>query len=130
VILDRCFVSFAHGSNDGQKSIGLIMPTIIGIMPTAFSFSPEVAAASPPACQPASLPAIVQTADRAVPLIRKYGDDEQAMAVNDARQDSQRLAVSNPCRIVLLVLSYRGAETGERFTRPTRHGPLSCAAKR
>jgi phosphate/sulfate permease len=51
LILDRCFVSFAHGSNDGQKSIGLIMPTIIGIMPAAFSFSPEAAAASPPACQ-------------------------------------------------------------------------------
>ncbi|HEY1410655.1 MAG TPA: anion permease [Rhodopila sp.] len=83
LILTCSGVSFAHGSNDGQKSIGLIMLTIIGILPAAFSLNPDVAAGS--------LPAIVQAADQAVPLIQKYGDDEKAMAAKDAQQISQRL---------------------------------------
>lgn len=32
-------VSFAHGTNDGQKSIGLIMLTIIGLMPAAYALN-------------------------------------------------------------------------------------------
>src|SRR3974390_2142165 len=37
-------VSFAHGSNDGQKGMGLIMLILIGTVPPAFSFHPAVAA--------------------------------------------------------------------------------------
>lgn len=32
-------VSFAHGTNDGQKSIGLIMLTIIGLMPASYALN-------------------------------------------------------------------------------------------
>ena len=32
-------VSFAHGTNDGQKSIGLIMLTIIGLLPAAYALN-------------------------------------------------------------------------------------------
>lgn len=32
-------VSFAHGSNDGQKGMGLIMLILIGVVPTAFARS-------------------------------------------------------------------------------------------
>lgn len=35
-------VSFAHGSNDGQKGVGLIMLILIGIMPTYFAFNPQL----------------------------------------------------------------------------------------
>ncbi|GAC89202.1 inorganic phosphate low-affinity transporter [Gluconobacter thailandicus F149-1 = NBRC 100600] len=35
-------VSFSHGNNDGQKSIGLIMLTIIGLMPAAFALNPQI----------------------------------------------------------------------------------------
>jgi PiT family inorganic phosphate transporter len=41
-------VSFAHGSNDGQKGMGLIMLILIGIVPTAFALNralPESAVA-------------------------------------------------------------------------------------
>lgn len=31
------FVSFSHGSNDGQKGVGLVMLILIGIMPTYFA---------------------------------------------------------------------------------------------
>nr|WP_294551128.1 inorganic phosphate transporter [uncultured Rhodopila sp.] len=80
LILTCSGVSFAHGSNDGQKSIGLIMLTIIGIMPAAFSLNPEAGSVS--------LPALVQAAQQAQPLIQRYGDDEKRIAVSDA----QRLA--------------------------------------
>ena len=32
-------VSFAHGSNDGQKGMGLIMLILIGVVPTAFALN-------------------------------------------------------------------------------------------
>ncbi len=34
-------VSFAHGTNDGQKSIGMIMLTIIGLFPATYALNPE-----------------------------------------------------------------------------------------
>jgi inorganic phosphate transporter, PiT family len=38
-------VSFAHGSNDGQKGMGLIMLICIGIVPTVFALNPALGAA-------------------------------------------------------------------------------------
>lgn len=35
-------VSFAHGSNDGQKGIGLMMLIVIGLLPTQFSINPAL----------------------------------------------------------------------------------------
>jgi PiT family inorganic phosphate transporter len=35
-------VSFAHGSNDGQKGIGLIMLIIIGLLPMQFAINPAL----------------------------------------------------------------------------------------
>jgi PiT family inorganic phosphate transporter len=35
-------VSFAHGSNDGQKGIGLIMLILIGILPAHYALDPEI----------------------------------------------------------------------------------------
>src|SRR5580698_7822005 len=41
LILTCTSVSFSHGTNDGQKSIGLIMLTIIGLMPAAYALNPD-----------------------------------------------------------------------------------------
>src|SRR5262249_36300896 len=38
-------VSFAHGSNDGQKGVGLIMLILIGILPTHFAINTKFDAA-------------------------------------------------------------------------------------
>jgi len=65
-------VSFAHGTNDGQKSIGLIMLTIIGLFPATFALNPEAGSSL------ADLPGIIQ---RAEPLVRKYGNDERDAAL-------------------------------------------------
>ena len=40
VLIATCTgVSFAHGSNDGQKGMGLIMLILIGIVPTAYALN-------------------------------------------------------------------------------------------
>jgi PiT family inorganic phosphate transporter len=83
LVLTCSGVSFAHGSNDGQTSIGLIMPTIIGIMPATVSLNPEIGAPS--------LPAIVQAVWQAEPRIQRHGGNEKHLAVADARHLVEQL---------------------------------------
>jgi PiT family inorganic phosphate transporter len=74
-------VSFAHGTNDGQKSIGLIMLTIIGIFPATYALNP----AGSTSLQ--DLSAIMQ---RAEPVILAYGDDQKAIAMAAAKSVESR----------------------------------------
>lgn len=41
LVLSAMSVSFVHGSNDGQKGIGLIMLVLIGIVPAQFVLNPD-----------------------------------------------------------------------------------------
>jgi inorganic phosphate transporter, PiT family len=82
LILTCSGVSFAHGSNDGQKSIGLIMLVVIGILPAQYTLNMASGA------QPTE---IAQAAQSAVPLIEQYGDDQKALAVKAARNLSSKL---------------------------------------
>jgi PiT family inorganic phosphate transporter len=75
LILTCTSVSFSHGTNDGQKSIGLIMLTIIGLMPAQFALNPQV---------PDALTALSRNAAEAIPLIQKYGDDQKDRALQAA----------------------------------------------
>jgi PiT family inorganic phosphate transporter len=81
LILTCTGVSFAHGTNDGQKSIGLIMLTIIGIFPAAYALNPAAGESLN------DLPALMQ---RAEPLVQKYGDDEKATALASAESIAAR----------------------------------------
>jgi PiT family inorganic phosphate transporter len=86
LILTCSGVSFAHGTNDGQKSIGLIMLTIIGLFPATYALNPH-------ADRPLQdLPAILQQAQ---PLIDKYGDDEKQTALEAARSLEQRMGAQS-----------------------------------
>src|ERR1700731_1524738 len=76
LILTCTGVSFAHGTNDGQKSIGLIMLTIIGLFPAVFALNPEAARA---------LADLQNIARQVEPLIEKYGDDQKSDALNAAK---------------------------------------------
>ncbi len=49
LILTCTSVSFAHGSNDGQKGMGLIMLILIGAAPTAYALNRTMPTASTPA---------------------------------------------------------------------------------
>jgi PiT family inorganic phosphate transporter len=66
-------VSFAHGSNDGQKSIGLIMLTIIGLLPVQFALNRDQGALDSHH--------VADVAESATPLIQRYGDDEKDKAL-------------------------------------------------
>jgi PiT family inorganic phosphate transporter len=69
-------VSFAHGTNDGQKSIGMIMLTVIGLFPATYALNPQAGQALtdlPPAMR------------QAQPLIEKYGDDRKLAALDAVR---------------------------------------------
>jgi inorganic phosphate transporter, PiT family len=77
LILTCTGVSFAHGTNDGQKSIGLIMLTIIGLFPALFALNPDAGPA---------LRNLSSTVQQAAPLIGKYGDDEKQVALDAAQR--------------------------------------------
>jgi PiT family inorganic phosphate transporter len=49
LILTCTGVSFAHGGNDGQKGMGLIMLILIGVAPTAYSLNRTMPESSTPA---------------------------------------------------------------------------------
>ncbi len=72
LILTCTSVSFSHGTNDGQKSIGLIMLTIIGLMPTSYALNPT---------STAQLHTLRDHAAQAAPLIRSYGDEMKQPAL-------------------------------------------------
>ncbi len=75
LILTCSGVSFAHGTNDGQKSIGLIMLTIIGLFPATYALNPEGRL---------SLNDMAGIMRDAEPLIRDYGDDQKIAALGFA----------------------------------------------
>jgi inorganic phosphate transporter, PiT family len=83
LILTCSGVSFAHGTNDGQKSIGLIMLTIIGLFPATYALNPE---------SRLSLNDLAGIMRDAEPLIRDYGDDQKTAALGAVRAIEQEAA--------------------------------------
>ena len=81
LILTCSGVSFAHGTNDGQKSIGLIMLTIIGLFPATYALNPTADRSL------RDLPAIMKEAE---PLMERFGDDEKARAMAAAQHIEAR----------------------------------------
>ena len=67
-------VSFAHGSNDGQKGMGLIMLILIGCAPTAYALNRTV--------PESATPAFVQSAQQASAAYAAHG---RAVPVEQAR---------------------------------------------
>jgi PiT family inorganic phosphate transporter len=75
LILTCTSVSFSHGTNDGQKSIGLIMLTVIGLLPATYALDPSATQ---------QLARLGQNVSAAIPLIQHYGDDEKPAALKAA----------------------------------------------
>ncbi|HLJ22004.1 MAG TPA: inorganic phosphate transporter [Stellaceae bacterium] len=65
LILTCTGVSFFHGSNDGQKGMGLIMLILIGCVPTAYALNHAIGADHVPVFQ--------QAAQRAEDVLAKHG---------------------------------------------------------
>jgi PiT family inorganic phosphate transporter len=87
LILTCSGVSFSHGTNDGQKSIGLIMLTIIGIFPATYALNPEGKTSLK------DLGAIMQ---QARPLIETHGDDRRAAALMAIESMQNRAQSEHP----------------------------------
>jgi len=87
LILTCTGVSFAHSTNDGQKSIGLIMLTIIGIFPAAYALNPAAGM---------SLPEISAVMQDARPLVTRYGDDEKSTALAAVDAMGKRATATSP----------------------------------
>ncbi len=103
LICTSTMVSFFHGSNDGQKGIGLLLIVLMTFLPLHFAlspdFSPEAAAGSLEkiqAAMPASLSIYpeVQKANESIELLKK---DIENLQPDDTKQ---RLAIRK--RITLL----------------------------
>jgi len=67
LILTCTGVSFAHGSNDGQKGMGLIMLILIGTVPTAYALNKAVT--------PAETQTFVAVAEQAAGVLGRYTND-------------------------------------------------------
>lgn len=77
LILTCTGVSFAHGGNDGQKGMGLIMLILIGVAPTAYALNrtmPE-----------ASTPGFVEITGKAGSVFSAHAQGAQQGNPNDAR---------------------------------------------
>lgn len=79
LILTCTGVSFAHGSNDGQKGMGLIMRILIGTVSTAYALNKAVS--------PAETQSFVALAHEASAVFAKYTNG--AAPSSDARTDTQ-----------------------------------------
>jgi len=77
LVLTCTGVSFAHGSNDGQKGMGLIMLILIGTVPTAYALNRAV-----PAAQTQDFLAVSQ---QTVQVLNRYV--EPSAVVGDPRDD-------------------------------------------
>jgi PiT family inorganic phosphate transporter len=73
LILTCSGVSFSHGTNDGQKSIGLIMLAVIGIFPSTYALNPD---------GKTSLHDLAAIMHEARPLIEMHGDDRRDAALS------------------------------------------------
>ena len=63
LILTCTGVSFGHGSNDGQKGMGLIMLILIGTVPTAYALNHAVG--------PNQVPAFIASSEQAISILGK-----------------------------------------------------------
>jgi PiT family inorganic phosphate transporter len=82
LILTCTGVSFAHGTNDGQKSIGLIMLTIIGLMPADYALNMNISSQQ--------IAAVTSDMPVAAGLIERFGDDQKQRGVDAARSLGDR----------------------------------------
>jgi PiT family inorganic phosphate transporter len=86
-------VSFAHGSNDGQKGMGLIMLILIGILPGIYALNMDVDAAALNRLSAASQSAIVILDKRVTPGISSSNPhDELSNFLRTGKADEKTFA--------------------------------------
>jgi inorganic phosphate transporter, PiT family len=84
LILTCTGVSFAHGTNDGQKSIGLIMLTIIGLMPANYALNMQISSQQ--------IAGVAGTMPVVANLIERFGGDQKQQGADSARSLGERFS--------------------------------------
>ena len=77
LVLTCTLVSFFHGSNDGQKGMGLIMLILIGVAPTAYALNRSI--------PESATPAFIQTAQAAQAVFQAHAGGTPAPDLAAAR---------------------------------------------
>jgi phosphate/sulfate permease len=72
-------VSFAHGSNDGQKGVGLIMLILMGLLPADFALNPAV--------RDAELARTIRATETIDAILVAHGDAAARAQIDAARAD-------------------------------------------
>ena len=121
LVLTCTGVSFAHGSNDGQKGMGLIMLVLIGLVPVAFALHlpPSVAGLRP-----------VVEASRAIqPILAKA---PATGSFDDAAADahlSRYLTTGKPDRATIPALAFKNDSVGAMLAGIKSVDDLSAAQR-
>jgi PiT family inorganic phosphate transporter len=116
LVLTCTGVSFAHGSNDGQKGMGLIMLILVGILPVSFAVDLRT---SPSAIAElaSTTEAISYQMDRHSPGVamagRQVADDELSAYLKTSGQMNERTfaAIGTKCREISEALEGRTSLT-------------------
>ncbi|GLK57243.1 PiT family inorganic phosphate transporter [Methylopila capsulata] len=77
LVLTCTGVSFAHGSNDGQKGMGLIMLILIGVVPTAYALNRAV--------EPSHIAAFTANSEKANAALAAHADGAPRFAGDPAK---------------------------------------------
>ena len=77
MVLTCTGVSFFHGSNDGQKGMGLIMLILIGTVPTAYALNHAVS--------PAQMQDFIAASEQAGQILDRHIDVRQSLRLGSSR---------------------------------------------
>ena len=94
LILTCTGVSFAHGSNDGQKGMGLIMLILIGTVPTAYALNRAVG--------PDQAPVFTTASTRAADIFTKHGGTDTVKDPREVLSDTLRTRTMQPTELSAL----------------------------
>jgi PiT family inorganic phosphate transporter len=75
-------VSFAHGSNDGQKGMGLIMLILVGILPSTYALRSDAGSAELAALRKGLESAIVYSNAHATGAVEAQGGNDPASVIS------------------------------------------------
>ncbi|WP_229797542.1 inorganic phosphate transporter [Jeongeupia chitinilytica] len=114
LVLTCTGVSFAHGSNDGQKGMGLIMLILVGTVPLSYALNHAM-----PAAHMTQFAAVAQVTQQSL---------SRAVPANPARSDNARPALSEYVRTRALtpdVIPALAAMAGSIGHQVQAHGSLA-----
>ena len=134
LILTCTGVSFAHGSNDGQKGMGLIMLILIGIVPATFAVNLETSADAMQKLS-ATTQAISFQMDKHSPGVAMAGGPYSDQVISDYLKPSGKIApetfaaVGTECREISTLLEGHKSltELSEDQRRTLRNDLYLCS---